>query len=74
MLWSQMYTQKVTCSGTRNSALANRFSTVPSSWRTSPSHGRTCSTTSVGPTSRPCSKIDSLGNKMHAPARACSTP
>ncbi len=42
-----------TCSGTRISDLAKRFSTVPSNWRTSPSHGRTCSTTSVGPTSTP---------------------
>ena len=40
--------------GQRSSFLEKRFSMVPSSWRMSPSHGRTCSMMSHAPTSKPC--------------------
>ena len=52
--------------GYRISFLAKRFSTVPSSWRIKPSHGRTCSTSSHLPTSMPYVKIIlSLDLKTH---------
>lgn len=41
------------CMGQRSSFLEKRFSMVPSSWRMSPSHGRTCSMMSHVPTSNP---------------------
>lgn len=44
-----------TSMGYDTSFLANRFSMVPSTWRTSPSHGRTCSSRLTSPQSTPCS-------------------
>lgn len=42
-----------TCSGCSKAFWANCFSTLLSSWRTKPSTGNTCSSTLLGPISRP---------------------